>query len=212
MSEKKSRSWPMTREQSFIAAAVFVSFFVLWFLWAAVGQSALCWIESHPGTASWVQAIGGLLAIIFAGRFVGRQIKHAEFQQRRLQLESDEASVWACLYAANDAHHALKDLARKLSGDSKRPPSSSTERIEGLEETIRVLLASKPCASAVSSLLVIMAELAYSRVAIREFTAGGDRTAQASKSLARAQKVDEAVRNLGRLHKHLQDSLEHMRR
>lgn len=211
MDGKKIKIWPMTREQSFIASTMFVGFFVVWFLWAAVGQSVLCWIESHPGTASWVQAIGGLLAIIFAGRFVGKQIRHAEFQQRRFQLESDEASVWACLYAANDAYQALQDLSKKLSGERKRPPSSSTERIEGLEETIRTLLASKPCASAVASLLVIMAELAYSRVAIREFTAGGDRAEQARKSKTRAKKVDQAVRNLGKLHKFLQDSIKYMR-
>jgi len=66
MSEKKNNSWPMTRQQSFIAAAVFVGFFVLWFLWAAVGPSVICWIEDHPGIASWVQAVGSISAIWFA--------------------------------------------------------------------------------------------------------------------------------------------------
>lgn len=63
MSEKKIHPLPMTREQSFIAAAVFFGFFVLWFLWGAVGESVICWIEKHPGMASWVQALGSLGAI-----------------------------------------------------------------------------------------------------------------------------------------------------
>lgn len=66
MAGKKIKSWPMTREQSSIAAAVFVSFFVLWFLWAAVGSLVICWIEDHPGMASWVQAIGSIAAFSIA--------------------------------------------------------------------------------------------------------------------------------------------------
>lgn len=63
MSEKKNRSWPMTREQSFIAAAVFVSFFVLWFLWAAVGDKFICWIGGKSNLSGWVQAIGSLMIV-----------------------------------------------------------------------------------------------------------------------------------------------------
>ncbi len=63
MSVKKNNSWSMTRDQSFIAAVVFVSFFVLGFLWAAVGDELLCWIEKHPGLAVWVQAIFAIISI-----------------------------------------------------------------------------------------------------------------------------------------------------
>jgi len=57
---------PMTRTQAAIGGGALISFFALWFLWAAVGQSVISWIESHPGIASWVQAIGSILAIIVA--------------------------------------------------------------------------------------------------------------------------------------------------
>ncbi|KGH30566.1 hypothetical protein P353_10065 [Comamonas testosteroni] len=156
--------------------------------------------------ASWVQAIGGIAAIFFAGRYVAKQIAHADTQQRRVQTEAELASVWGCIFAARDAYAALIDLSRKLSGTKDRPPSSSIERIEGLEESIRTLLGSNPHPAAVVSLLTILAELAYSRVAIRECEIEKDREAQALKADARTRKVRKALENLTALYKFLEKS------
>ncbi|MEG0558498.1 MAG: hypothetical protein RR574_18820 [Comamonas sp.] len=182
----------------------------LWIAYVVVAVGAL-WLafpglhKWFPSTsselASWVQAIGGLIAIFFAGRFVAKQIMHADMQQRRVQRDADLSTLWACMYAAGDAFKALDDLSDKLAGVTPRPPSSSTERIESLEETIRVLIASKPPPAAASSLLTVMAELAYSRVAIRECNLDGDRTYQIKTSKVRARKVRDARDTLAKLYK-----------
>lgn len=62
----KSKYWPMTPCQSFIAAAMFVTALVLLLFFAVVGKELLCWIEGHPGLAAWFQAIGAIISIIAA--------------------------------------------------------------------------------------------------------------------------------------------------
>ena len=63
-SNKKFSS--ITPCQASIAGAFFLSFFVLWFLWASVGERVLFWFEKHPATGSWAQAFFGALAIVVA--------------------------------------------------------------------------------------------------------------------------------------------------
>ena len=63
MCGKKNYSWLMTRQQSFIASVLFVSFFVLWFLWAAVGNQIGNWFDKNENLSGWVQAIGSIAAI-----------------------------------------------------------------------------------------------------------------------------------------------------
>lgn len=64
MAEKKKAAQfiPMTSTQAAIGGGALIGSFALWFLWAAVGQSVICWIESHPATAAWIQALGSILA------------------------------------------------------------------------------------------------------------------------------------------------------
>lgn len=62
----KSKYWPMTRSQSFIASALFlvVLFFLL--LLTAVGKELLCWVNANAGLAAWIQAFGSIFAIVGA--------------------------------------------------------------------------------------------------------------------------------------------------
>ena len=90
MSEKKNKSWPMTRDQSFIAAAVFVSFFVLWFLWAAVGNKFICWIGGKSNLSGWVQAFGSIVAIIGAALFPIIHYRYMENKKNLDQLKLDK--------------------------------------------------------------------------------------------------------------------------
>lgn len=61
----KTKIWPMTQNQSFIAAALFVVVLFISLLLSAVGDDLLCWINKNSGLAAWVQAIGAL-AIVWA--------------------------------------------------------------------------------------------------------------------------------------------------
>lgn len=195
---------PITELQAAIGAAAMLAFFVLWALIAAVGDDFVCWIGGKDNLSGWVQALGVFLAIGFSGFLVAHQLRHAELHQLKIQRDAELASLWGCLFAANDAIRAMYDLSRKISGERERPPDSSRERIEGLEETFRILLASKPPAGAVTLLLSIMAELAYSRVAIREFKKDGDNSAQILKSEIRLRKVQRARDDMADMYKFLE--------
>ena len=182
------------------AACLFIAGFVVLFAFPGVA----IWLPSNSSEmATWVQAIGVFFAIGFSGILVAHQLRHAELHQIRIQKDSDLGALWGCLYATNDAIRAMYDLSLKLSGERKRPPSSSRERIEGLEETFRILLASKPPPSAVTFLLAVLAELAYSRVAIREFKPGGDNEEQIRKSKIRLKKVQRARDHIADIYKFL---------
>lgn len=157
--------------------------------------------KTSSDLASWVQAVGSIAAIVFAGIFATRQMKHTEELQRKVKIEDAAELVWACLHVARDAQAALKDLEGKLANQKKRPPSSCRERIEGLEETIRALLASKPHPMAVRELLIILTELAYSRVAIREWSDDEFRAYQAKTSIHRTIKVKFAADRLSTLYR-----------
>lgn len=61
--EKTAQFIPMTRTQAAIGGSTLISFFVVWFLWAAVGEYLLFFVENNPGMASWIQAIGSIAAI-----------------------------------------------------------------------------------------------------------------------------------------------------
>lgn len=167
------------------------------------------WLPSNSSEmATWVQTVGVFSAIGFSGILVSYQLRHAELQQIKVKRDAELASLWGCLFAANDAIRAMYDLSRKISGDRERPPDSSRERIEGLEETFRILLASKPPPGAVTLLLAIMAELAYSRVAIREFKKDGDNSAQIRKSAIRLKKVQKARDQMADMYKFLKGPLD----
>lgn len=88
----------MTRDQSFIAAVVFVSFFVLWFLWAAVGDELLCWIEKHPGLAVWVQAIFAIISIwaaFFMSNLNYLKEKHDDLKIHELNAQVEIFQIWS---------------------------------------------------------------------------------------------------------------------
>jgi len=168
--------------------------------WPTVGDFLTENIKVSSNAPAWVQAIGSVAAIYFSGRFAIRQMMHSEELHRKNKQEDIARGIWACQIAAKDAHRALNDLVDKISRVSNRPPSSSLERLEGLEQTIRTLLASQPHPKAVHELLVILTELAYSRVAIREFDGDRNRSSQTKKAIARADKVRDAASRLSLLY------------
>lgn len=83
MCGKKTYSWLMTRQQSFIASVVFVSFFVLWFLWAAVGNQIGNWFDENENLSGWVQAIGSIAAIFGIWWQTKEQFLNAERKSKK---------------------------------------------------------------------------------------------------------------------------------
>ena len=79
MEEKKKATQfiPVTSTQAAIGGGALIGFFALWFLWAAVGESIVCWIEIHPGMAAWIQATGSIAAIYLTAWSTRHQIKNS---------------------------------------------------------------------------------------------------------------------------------------
>lgn len=168
--------------------------------WAVIGLFFEDNLQFSANTPAWIQAIGSVAAIFFACIFATKQMAHTEEHQRRIRSEETIQGILTCQLAASDAHGALQDLAKKLANAKDRPPSSSLERIEGLEETFRILLASRPHPVAVNQVLIVLTELAFSRVAIREYSSTLNRAYQTETSQKRAKKVEEAVSCLRELY------------
>lgn len=172
-------------------------------------EYCLFWIDWWPMCmsktewASWVQALGGLIAIVAAGRYVARQLRHAEHFHLSTKGAADIEAVRACIEAAHDAFYAMENLALKISGTDGRPPSSNRERIEGLEATFRSLLAMPVPAVAMVPVLEILRELAYSRTAIRGGRSRETSTERSKSAFQRADKVRKALENLCDLHRRM---------
>lgn len=109
----------MTSTHAAIGGAAFIGFFVIWLLWALVGEAALVWIECHPGTASWIQAIGSIGAIIAAAMIAradhgvreekDRQSEYREIRWIYLALRKNNvlSSIDAFLYSFEHLYTVL---------------------------------------------------------------------------------------------------------
>lgn len=66
MKAKKREFKPTKSECAFIGAVLFVSFFVLWFLFGAWLKDfdLLCWIEKRPGFWVFLQALAALITLV----------------------------------------------------------------------------------------------------------------------------------------------------
>lgn len=98
MAEKKKTTQfiPMTSTQAAIGGGVLIGCFALWFLWAAVGESILCWIESHSGMASWVQAVGAITAIgiaFFVARYQSKLAEKKSLAERRNRAKAYSVAI-----------------------------------------------------------------------------------------------------------------------
>lgn len=70
-----------------------------------------CWIESHPGLASWVQAVGSVVAI-----FVAIYIANGQFRKALTDRKEQEKVVIAGLISLADrAAYAVERMHRNVS-------------------------------------------------------------------------------------------------
>lgn len=86
-------------------------------------ESISYWIEHHPGLASWVQAVGSILAILVAVRIAsGQQRQQLKNEQRKFALDCEFLKVISAraLRAAtpNPPEISAHDAARMLVGVS----------------------------------------------------------------------------------------------
>lgn len=163
-----------------VVTAALVGFVGLFALHAAYPGLYGYWPSSSSDLASWVQAVGAIGSIVYAGRLLGRQLKHADLQnheqwnreerQRAVaQMEADLAMLRSCCVVAEHTRQALGSVARKMSGDDKnsRDPRTGLERLESLQQVVNVLLGKAIPANAVTPLLQLAREIAYGLTALR---------------------------------------------
>jgi len=114
--------------------------------------------------SGWMQAIFSVIAIIAVFIVATCQRRQAlkDDQEKKISL------LRACLKVVLDARFALNDVERKISGESKRPPSSSRARIDSLERTVQIILTKDIPEEAVKPLLIVLREIAYTKRAIDE--------------------------------------------
>lgn len=73
-----------------------------------------CWIESHPGLASWVQAFGSIAAILAAMWIAGR-----DSRARRLsEDEARRAALWRAYTAVEDTVRRVGNAVQTAELDS----------------------------------------------------------------------------------------------
>lgn len=146
--------------------------------------------------SGWMQAIFSVLAIWAAVRLATRQ-------RRQVITDNHDAhvsSLRACLQAVLDASSAMRDVERKISGESSRSPSSSRARFESLERTFQVLLAKNMPEDAVKPLLIVLREIAYTRRAIQEseYSRGKIQQNRSDKAASRTKVVTLVAQSLRR--------------
>lgn len=86
----------MTSTQAAICASIFIGFFVLWFLWAAVGDKLICWIGGKNNLSGWVQAFGSILAIV-AAIFISNNESRANKKQKEKE-KLDRISAYSYVF------------------------------------------------------------------------------------------------------------------
>lgn len=138
------------------------------------------WPKSSSDLAAWVQAVGAIAAIGFAGRFLRLQMKDSE-RLIRLQIAeehqrvaratrlSDERLLGTCCLAVGEVVRAMASLYRKFNGThvGNRSPHTGMERVEGLLATIAALLDKPIPEQAIPPLMEAQRVLSYSITAIR---------------------------------------------
>ncbi|WP_153135137.1 hypothetical protein [Paraburkholderia agricolaris] len=122
----------------------------------------LNWIEHHPGTASWVQGVGSILAIGAAIWIASRQSAAAQ-ESRRMELvdrlEAVEKMLTTCRDRTNDLYQELVVLPAK---EGRKYPTLVS--VNALRVSLQVVTAiapvQAPTAMAVEALIVAQTAIA----------------------------------------------------
>lgn len=78
----------MTPEQSFIASALFVGFFVIWLLWSLLKWPSLIDLLKSNDAANWVQAFGAIAAILVSA-YIARSDTRAREKEKIAEHEKE---------------------------------------------------------------------------------------------------------------------------
>lgn len=119
-------------------------------------------------TAAWAQAFGTVVAILASAR-VARWSFDANAKQRKQEkLESDAALLRACYDFSKDAFVVLENARGKFESVQLGVTKIGTERIEEIQQTLRILLAKNIPASSIQYMLIMQREIAYTLTAVRK--------------------------------------------
>lgn len=144
--------------------------------------------------ASWVQAIGSIVAI-FAGLYgVARQLGHAEVMRKLDQRERNNALITTTLHVVEDAQRCLDFIAKKLR-DGRDQGSSvkmGLERTAAVQEVLLALMAKELPPTVTPHVMRVLREVSYALAALRQLSLDPDITVR---RLRRADRRARAVQN-----------------
>lgn len=80
----------------------------------AIWEGFLCWVELHPGLASWVQAVGAIASIWAAFLIGSKQIR----EQNRIRKEEQRAQLLAFYSVVRSAAHNSLSFESLLTSDN----------------------------------------------------------------------------------------------
>nr|WP_314709491.1 hypothetical protein [uncultured Comamonas sp.] len=151
MKAKKREFKPTKSECAFIGAVLFVVFFVLWFLWSAIGNKFIELVGGSEHLASWVQALGSIAAIFGAAAGtrwqISKQMHIAKEGELRSYIHMSEISLEMCnaiFSIMNDKESSSKNTVNikfKSLVFGIDYPIDSLVRLDDLQENLRLIIA-----------------------------------------------------------------------
>lgn len=169
MQKIKFRIFHMTENKSFIAAAVFVTLLFFIFLFTAIGDEILCWINNNDGLASWVQAIGAISAIVFAGYQVSWQIENAKEMQRRNEFREELLILDAYINVADQAALLIESVHFEFKNGIVSNLNDYMEKIELRIEMLKSVFSSKTPSYSIDSIIQVVDELINTKKSIQRY-------------------------------------------
>lgn len=165
-------------------------------------------VVAGPEAPAWIQAVGSIVAILAAWWGIQHQLKAARAERKRAGLERDIANLEAVKVVGSDAEKALRFFhttseERLEAGKSFR---FAPERLEELQQTIRVLLARDMPATGLAQLINIQRLVANTRGAMREYNAKGVAISAASREV-----VGKRVQTIQNVNQQLSKALTRLR-
>lgn len=169
MSNSDNKIWPMNADQSFFAAAGFVTMLVCIFILLAVGDRQLCWVNKNAGLALWIQAFGSIGAIGIAGFVVNKQIRFSKQQSYEARIRHESHLLFACLEVANEVDEFIRNTSHKLKENTLYGQDAHIAKINSLSEMLKGLIIKPPHSIAIAPLLTLINQLDNAKIEIIEF-------------------------------------------
>lgn len=153
---------------------------------------------TEGNAASWTQAFGSIGAIMFAWWLGERQGEKQSKDRAHQIIQAKITAADLCVSVADDAVIVANHTCTRFYESRIQWSEIGIERVEELQNAVRILLSKDIPPDLFSALLPIQRELAYTFTAIRQFNdqktrASGNRVTTA---IQRAQQIDLAAKGI----------------